>query len=269
MVVLAVCASAFRAPTFPAAAPCTSGRGAGLLAKAKKGKKKKSKEPKTSGIAWARDFVVMPYDSTRLRELVEVATRAYESRCGKALHASLTAATDVPKALWKAPVAVTVVRNGTVTYANLAACEAFNVTHETLIGSATTLPDTLPKPFESSYGKKLGDSLTLEKAARWSVDKPSIVDGQLVQDFLGAGYAFASWKAPGIDEGEDDAVFLCEPGGLRTRVVDIEDLEAAVADQAAKVRRLKEVDGKANKDPEVAAAVAELLRLKGLLADSQ
>ena len=42
-------------------------------------------------------------------------------------------------------------------------------------------------------------------------------------------------------------------------------VRAAVDAQAAEVRRLKDEEGLGNKDPQVAAAVAELLRLKALL----
>ena len=42
-------------------------------------------------------------------------------------------------------------------------------------------------------------------------------------------------------------------------------MRAAVDAQAAEVRRLKDEEGLGNKDPQVAAAVAELLRLKALL----
>ena len=45
-----------------------------------------------------------------------------------------------------------------------------------------------------------------------------------------------------------------------------EDVEAAVAAQGAAVKRLKD-SGLGNKDPEVAAAVKELLRLKALLPE--
>ena len=44
-----------------------------------------------------------------------------------------------------------------------------------------------------------------------------------------------------------------------------DDVEAAVAAQGAKVRRLKEEEGLTKKDPRLAEAVAELLRLKALL----
>lgn len=220
-----------------------------------KKKKKKSKEPKTSGIEWARNFVVMPYDSTNLRDLATVAANGYASRSGKSIHASIDG--DIPKALWKAPVAVLIVDGGTITYANAAACEAWNQTHDVLIGSTTTLPETLAKPFESNYNKKLTD-IAIQGATRWKVEKPAIIDGKLIQQPLGTGYAFPSWSL--VVDGT-----ICEPGGIRKAPILVpDDLDQAISDQANNVRHLKEVDGLTNKDPAVLAAVTELKRLRAL-----
>jgi len=226
-----------------------------LAAKKKKGKKK---EAKTSGMDWARNFEVMPYDATRLREVATVASSTYLARCGKSL---FEAEGDVPKALWKAPVAVVVVANATCVYANAAACEAFNDTHASVIGGPAALPDAVPKAFESNYGKKIDATFAVPKATRWRVDKPQLVDGALVQQTLGVAYAFTSWLRDGLH---------CEPGGIQ-KPPDLspEELQAAVADQGAKVRHLKEAEGKSNKDPAVVAAVQELLRLKALLQPTE
>ena len=233
-------------------APAGQSRSVALCAKAKK---KKSKAPKTSGMEWARNFVVMPYDSTSLREVASVACATFAGRSGKALHASLKSAADVPKALWSAPAAVVVVRNGTFVYANAAACEAWNQTHSALIGSKTVLSDALPKAFESNYEKK-DAFFTINAATRWLIEKPVVQDGALRTQALGAAYAFFSWTL--LDDGT-----ICEPGGIRTKPAPAPTaIEDAIATQAALVRSLKETSGKTNKDPEVLAAVAELLRLK-------
>ena len=48
-----------------------------------------------------------------------------------------------------------------------------------------------------------------------------------------------------------------------------DEVVAAVAAQAKEVSRLKDEEGLGNKDPPVVAAVAELLRLKALLPESE
>ena len=77
----------------------------------KKGQRRarKAKQQKKSGMDWARDFEVMPYDSSALRPLASDAAGAFEARTGKPLDASLAGAGDLPKALYKAPVCVMVV----------------------------------------------------------------------------------------------------------------------------------------------------------------
>ena len=92
---------------------------------------------------WARDFEVMPFDSSVLRPLADAAAGAFEARTGKPLDASLAGAGDLPKALYKAPVCVMVVSDEKIAYANDAACEFAGKKHTELIGSATTLPATV------------------------------------------------------------------------------------------------------------------------------
>ena len=81
-----------------------------LLAKkgGKKGKKSGGK-PKSSGFAWASSFQLQPFQSTLLRQLAESAAQAYEQRTGSPLHPALSGASDVPKALWSAPVACMII----------------------------------------------------------------------------------------------------------------------------------------------------------------
>ena len=247
---------------FLRAGTCNTGRIAvAISAKGKKGKKgKKQKQQKKSGMDWARDFEVMPYDSSALRPLASDAAGAFEARTGKPLDASLAGAGDLPKALYKAPVCVMVVSGETIAYANDAACEFAGKKHTELIGSATTLPATVADGYDSSYEKKL-DGNTMQKAKRWAISKMAVVDGELVTEDQGVGYAFEAW----IRE-EDGA--LCKPGGIvEAPPIDPAEIQAKVDSQAGVVRDLKEEQGLGNGDPEVKAAVAELLRLKGLLED--
>ena len=236
-----------------------------VAAKGKKGKKgKKPKQQKKSGMDWARDFEVMPFDSSVLRPLADAAAGAFEARTGKPLDASLAGAGDLPKALYKAPVCVMVVAAGdegpSIAYANDAACEFAGKKHTELIGSATTLPATVADGYDSSYEKKL-DGNTMQKAKRWSISKMAVVDGELVTEDQGVGYAFESWV-------RDADGALCKPGGIvEAPPIDPTEIQAKVDAQAAVVRDLKEEQGLGNSDPEVKAAVAELLRLKALLED--
>ena len=158
---------------------------------------------------WARDFEVMPFDSSVLRPLADAAAGAFEARTGKPLDASLAGAGDLPKALYKAPVCVMVVSDEKIAYANDAACEFAGKKHTELIGSATTLPATVADGYDSSYEKKL-DGNTMQKAKRWAISKMAVVDGELVTEDQGVGYAFEAWVRD-----EDGA--LCNRAGLWRR----------------------------------------------------
>lgn len=163
---------------------CNSGRSAvAMAAKGKKGKKAK-KQPKQSGIEWAKSFEVMPYDSSVLRPLASDAASAFEGRTGKPLDESLVGVSEMPKALYKAPICVMVVSGEKITYANDAACEFAGKKHTELIGSATVLPATVADGYDSSYEKKV-DGRTMQKAKRWSISKMAVVDGELVTEDQG------------------------------------------------------------------------------------
>ena len=101
---------------FLRAGTCNTGRIAvAISAKGKKGKKgKKQKQQKKSGMDWARDFEVMPFDSSVLRPLADAAADADR----QAPDTSLAGAGDLPKALYKAPVCVMVVSDEKIAYAN-------------------------------------------------------------------------------------------------------------------------------------------------------
>ena len=78
---------------------------------------------------------------------------------------------------------------------------------------------------------------------------------------MGVAYSWKEWVL-------DDAR-VCSPGGQRRDLVPLPDVQQAVTDQASLIRDMKEGQGLTNKDPKVQAAVAELLRLKGMLEASK
>ena len=133
-----------------------------MLAKKGGGKKKKGGggNQKQSGFAWASNFEVKPFESSELRALADTVANAHQSRSGKPLHASLVGASDQPKKLWTAPVAVLVAKEaegGAVcSYANRAALEAYGLgdAHAELIEKPIELPGTMEKKYESSYRRR-------------------------------------------------------------------------------------------------------------------
>lgn len=259
-----------------------------LLAKKKGGGGKKGKKggKKESGFAWAANFELKPAESSALRELAELACNSYRSRTGKGLHRALDQGDDLPKALWKAPVAVMIVRaaaegaGSVVTYANLAASEAHGLTasdgYKALIETPTPLAASLSDgKYESGYSKKLplraaadgadgadAGSFQLVDADRWSLEKMAVVDGKLTAEPIGLCYAFFEWQ---LEDGT-----TCRPGGVREAPsLDLAEIQVQVDAQGLEVRRLKEEEGLTNGDDAVKAAVAELLRLKALLEEVQ
>lgn len=248
------------------------------LAKKKKsggGKKSQKGNNKKSGFEWASTFETKPTESAAMREITELAVSSFRTRTGKILDEKLSMANDIPKALWSADTAVLVIgppatseleqdedgSEGTVLYANLAACEACGVGAEwnKLIGSKSELPATMSeKKYQASYQKKLrsaGVLLKPETCSRWSLEKMALSDGKLSVQTIGIAYSFGEWW-------KEDGT-CCKPGGVQIApAMDPAEVEAALEAQAAEVRRLKEEQGLTNKDPEVMAAVAELLRLK-------
>jgi len=254
-----------------------------MAKKSGKGGKKGGKkgQPKQSGFAWAASFDSKPFENATRRELAEVLASSYRTKTGRLLHKSLDMATDIPRAVWNAPVAALVVvaaddaAEGTSVcrYANLAACEALGFPTKDGYKSVIDCPIALAPScgadkYESGYSKKLAcptgaavdtpRAIRLEDTSRWKLEKAAIVDGKLGLTPLGFAYAFEQW----VEEADG---FLCRPGGVRSAPqMSTADVEAAIAEQGAEVRRLKEDKGLANGDPEVKAAVAELLRLKAL-----
>eukprot|EP00977_Amphora_coffeiformis_P002892 scaffold546_cov163-Amphora_coffeaeformis.AAC.7 len=126
-----------------------------LYAKKKKNKPKKTakqqQQQQQSGFAWATSFTLKPYEAQSTRELVTTAVASFQGRTGKVLCEELVGATDIPKALWKAPVAcivvvepsenenndsspppttTTIATGGQIKYANVAALESVGLTEQ-------------------------------------------------------------------------------------------------------------------------------------------
>ena len=292
---------------------------------AKKGKKKNKSnnnknQPKKSGMEWATNFSLKPFESTALRELAATAAASFEGRTGKPLSEELRGSADVPKALWNAKVAVVVV--GTkeseddskedddkdaedsessesserttnakedalvVKYANVAALETvglqpseyerliapsgpnaadITIDHPVLIDVPAQMKGD--KKYEGGYKKKIlravdengeDQSIAIVDAHRWALEKSMLLDGKFVTDTIGVAYAWSQWM-----RGEST---LCSLGGVEELVLNADQLEKAVAEQAVAIRTLKEEHGLGNKDPEVKEAVEKLLRLKEMLA---
>ena len=259
-----------------------------LFAKKKKGKKKQNKNNKKSGFEWANSFTLKPFESTALRELAATACASFEGRTGKALCDELKGATDIPKTLWNSnSIACVVVvpdidddsDSPLVKYANVAALETVGLKpdeFEKFIASTTegdkisqevtiSLPTEIKgeKSYERNYNKKIiredegRSSISIQNAHRWAIEKSAFLDGKFVTETVGIAYAWNSWL-------EGDST-VCKPGGIRELKIDVEELERTIQAQGDAIRELKEVQGFSNKDPEVAEAVQELLRLKALL----
>ena len=135
--------------------------------------------------------------------------------------------------------------------------------------STTTIQLNLPPvmkgdtKFERGYSKKMlkqddskGGDITIINAYRWDLEKSTLVGGKFVTTSVGVAYAWSEWMV-----GE---TLLCRPGGVQEVVEDLGDLDDKIAQQGAVIRGLKENQGLGNKDPQVVAAVAELLRLRSL-----
>mmetsp|Transcript_59543 Transcript_59543/g.119522 ORF Transcript_59543/g.119522 Transcript_59543/m.119522 type:complete len:319 (+) Transcript_59543:153-1109(+) len=235
--------------------------------------KKKQKQQKKSGMAWALDFDVKPYESAKLRSMAELVCNSYRTITGNLLDPSLVSAMGLllPKALWDAPVACIIVSEketvspedenvGTkVLYANLAALESLGVTngeadHSLVIGQdcsklRLSLPGSMPaggKKFESNYNKKLpkvkgtapqdadsDNSISVLAAERWALEEASFVDGSLRMTPVGVVYAYRSWT-------QTESGVKCMPGGITSVAADTaQELIEAIEKQAFLVRNLK------------------------------
>lgn len=182
------------------------------------------------------------------------------------------------------------------TYANLAAQKVFESTWGALVGMESRESAELTEPdIQADRSGLLDRAATTGKAQKnykgWRVSskgkKFEIQDGVLFNvkspsgEDVGQAVVFGHWKfedgseggpnAPSSEVGGDAASTSSSSSAAAaaatetTPSVSLEAAEAAVAEQAAAVRALKD-SGKSNSDPEVAAAVEELLRLKGVAA---
>ncbi|KAJ1460827.1 hypothetical protein M885DRAFT_612016 [Pelagophyceae sp. CCMP2097] len=253
-------------------------RGTACRAKSKGGGKKK--QPRgPSGMEWARNFKLAPYESSVLRTLVTLAASSHEQRTGTPLHPALLEGNDLPKAAYAAPIAIIIVTEQPraspadapadgaaddgapedaemVTIAEYMNEEAVQALPFVVPGGPIDLVAVLSKPFDAKYTKKVG-GVTLCDVTRWAVEKMDIVDGKLGMQKLGAAYAFGKWV--------DADGMICKPGGFRMEAPpEAPELEAQLEAQKLEVRRLKDT-GLTNKDPTVIDAVAELKRLKALI----
>jgi hypothetical protein len=141
--------------------------------------------------------------------------------------------------------------------------------------TASTLRLDLPadmrgdKTYEKGYEKTIlrqhsmpnderRHSVRLLNAHRWKIEKQVLGnDGTFVTTAVGVAYAWKEWAL-------DDAI-VCAPGGKQREMINADALQQAVEAQGKKIRIMKQEKGLGNKDLEVQEAVAELLRLKGLL----
>ena len=255
-----------------------------MAAKKKKGgkNKKQKQNNQQSGFAWASSFTLKPSESSTLRELASLTCASFEGRTGKPLSESLKGAADIPKALWNAPdMACVVVAPGNdcqIVYANVAALETVGLKPDQFEQFLSTqqedqtwkapenrvvadFPASMgDKTYESGYNNKIirGETdIYIQDAHRFAIQKSALVDAKFQTENVGVAYAWASWL-----EGTDTE---CRPGGQRDNKVDVEQLKKDISAQGEVIRELKQVQGLGNKDPKVANAVEELLRLKKLL----
>ena len=84
-----------------------------------KGKGGGKKQPNAkSGFEWASSFSLKPYEAQATRDLVSSAVASFEGRTGTPLFDEIVGSKDVPKALWKAPVACLIVSGGAAVVAD-------------------------------------------------------------------------------------------------------------------------------------------------------
>jgi hypothetical protein len=271
-----------------------------------KKKKKNKQQQKKGGFAWASSFTLQPYEASEARQLASTAISSFKGRAGQHLSDEMEEASDIPKALWSAPVACLIVVPGqsssgnseeeavmsegetttVVRYANIAALETVGLKPEEFeqlfstapskdIGVAPAKPVTISlqlpsimkgdKKFERGYKKKMlkrksGD-VTMLDAYRWDLEQSQIVDGKFVTQSLGVAYSWSEWMV--------GSETICRPGGIQKKLTTEEDYDALITQQGAFIRDLKETKGMGNKDPQVVAAVAELLRLKKVQGEQE
>jgi len=313
------CCSALRVTNLPllqasALRPSSSAgllRSGGCPQMAKKGGKKGKKggggKKGKSGFAWASSFQLKPFESSSLRQLTESAVSAYATRTGSSLHPTLVDASDVPKALWLAPVACVIVgvkpasETGPESQGGEAAEGPESQGGEAAEGSSDADAEAEAAPPQilyanlaaleahglgaDDYEQLIGSATRLPATMAKKLESDYGKKLETVQGarFSMSGPRWAIEKMSIVDgalslqsigttyawsEWELDDGTTCEAGGIRrARALTAEEVEAAVTAQALEVRRLKEEEGLGNQDPAVMEAVVELKRLKALAVE--
>ena len=179
------------------------------------------------------------------------------------------------------------------TYANLAAQKVFEASWGELVGMESRRSAAMDDEAVQADRRGLLDGVAATGEAQtgykgWRVSakgtKFEIQDGILFNvkspsgEDVGQAVVFGHWKYEDGSEGGPNAPAASTSTSASTSSSDaaaasappppppsLEAAEAAVAEQAAAVRALKD-SGKGNGDPEVSAAVEELLRLKAVVA---
>eukprot|EP00550_Attheya_septentrionalis_P000531 CAMPEP_0198282166 /NCGR_PEP_ID=MMETSP1449-20131203/2012_1 /TAXON_ID=420275 /ORGANISM="Attheya septentrionalis, Strain CCMP2084" /LENGTH=335 /DNA_ID=CAMNT_0043978293 /DNA_START=26 /DNA_END=1033 /DNA_ORIENTATION=+ len=279
-----------------------------LYAKKKKGGNKGNKsQNKESGFEWAKTFSLKPFEAKTTRELASTACASFEGRTGKPLSEALLGSSDIPKALWTAPIACVVVSTVetsrsedeegeapmddstlVVKYANRAALETVGLRSDEWERFIATMDQTgnlkvqenpvlidLPgdmkgdKKYVGTYEKKI-----MREQGGDGDNDVTIVKAHRwsIEKGVLINGKFET-KEMGVAYAWDEWVLgngiVCRPGGIREEVVDIGALEEAVQEQAAFIRDLKANQGFGNKDSEVLDAVDELIKRKKVLEESQ
>ena len=112
--------------------------------------------------------------------------------------------------------------------------------------------------------------MSIVHAHRWKVQTSAVVENAgLVTTVQGIAYAWSEWILEKHDsDGKKSKPLVCAAGGQCREWVNVQDIQQAVNEQASKIRAMKEgPQGLTNQDSQVQQAVAELLRLKDLLAE--
>jgi hypothetical protein len=270
----------------------------------KKGKKKggrNNKKQQQSGFEWATNFKLKPSEAKVTRDLASAAAASFQARTGKPLCDELKGSSDLPKALWNAPIACIIVGKPdndnndestdpsttvVVKYANVAALETVGLKEEEyeklIVGMSSekqsvfiNLPNEMKgdKKYEGRYTKCIfkgtkSNDVDVDENQNVTIlnsHRWALENSALIGGkFVTTtiGVAYA-WNTWQL--GED---IICSPGGIQHEKIDTGDVAEAIEKQAMAIRELKEVQGFGNKDPEVMDAVAELLRLKALQEES-
>ncbi|KAJ1457981.1 hypothetical protein M885DRAFT_562459 [Pelagophyceae sp. CCMP2097] len=273
------------ARTFAAGKANTSKDATRKTKKAFKLKQKKTvAEP--DSLWWRKDVVPWQVEATRSLSEMVVSSHASQHPEGHALHASIYGNDDfeISKLLYAAPVAVAVVdSNDKLVYANELFCVGLmRSSYRALIddNAATELPFTadaatvesvrddiflaLPEA-DSASGPQPEEDARLVEVLRWTFSTVAEERFAASEERFDKAYAKARTLTAYVIHKWAFADGTEMPAEAVIEEIDETEVLQMIDDQALFVRRLKDDRGLKNKDPEVLAAVAELLRLKALL----